>query len=299
MISDEEMIEALKRADTVGRAKGEEPSARELMNVGRALGEFGVTSFRITGRDRPDIVQRAQELNRMLFMPRELQAGGVHLGAFLFRDMFCRMYAPIAFGRAHIDFWKLVDLNDFQKAWLASDEHDLARFTDQAADIIDFGYGFMEFGHGRSIDPRGNDLMWRAHAQLEAAAATATSAYDYRGTTQSAILGTELALKAGLAASGVSDKELSSRKSIGHNLVAAAQKLGSLCPNFDADRVERVVSTFPDYVSSRYLDKPPSREETGHLIMGAQYVAAEVTRQFSDRNLRKNDPAFQRRQYPA
>ncbi len=270
-----------------------------MTNVGRALKEFGVTGFIMTGRNRPDIVKRAQELNKMLFIPRELQAGGVHLGAFLFRDMFCRLYAPIAFGRAHIDFWELVDLNDFQKAWLASDEHDLARFTDQAADVFDFGYGFMEFGHGRSVDPRGKDLIWRAHVQLEAAAATATSAYDYRGTTQSAILGTELALKAGLAASGISDKELSNRKIIGHNLVAATQKLGSLCQNFDADRVERVVSAFPDYVSSRYNDNPPSREETGHLIMGAQYVASEVTRQFSDRDLRKQDHIFPKRQYPA
>lgn len=296
-VSNEEMLRALKRSDAIGRAQGEEPSARSLLNVGRALEEFGVTGFSMTGSDRPEIVKQAQELNAMLFMPRDLQGGGVHLGAFLFKDMFCRLYAPIVFGRPYVDFWKLTDLNDVQKAWLAEDEDDLARFTDQAADVFDFGYGFMEFGHGRSIDARSKDLIWRSHVQLESAAATATAAYDYRGTTQSAILGTELALKAGLAACGIPDRELSSRM-IGHNLVAASHKLGALCPKFDTSRVERVVSSFPDYVSSRYIDKPLGREETGHLVMGAQYVASEVTRQFSDRDIRKEDNSFQSRQYP-
>src|SRR5690606_15829484 len=135
---------------------------------------------------------------------------------FLFRDMFCRLYAPIAFGTSHIDYWKMLDLSDLQKRWLVNSQESLDRFTDQAADILDFGYGSSEFGHARQLDPRGKDLIWRAHTQLEAAAATATSAYDYRGTIQSALLGTELALKAGLACVGVPDPELRSKK-LGHN----------------------------------------------------------------------------------
>jgi hypothetical protein len=221
----------------------------------------------------------------------------MHLGAYLFRDMFCRLYAPIAFGIAHIDFWKLIDLNDVQRQWLASIPEELDRFTDQAADILDFGYGWQEFGHGRTLDARGQDLIWRSHAQLEAAAATATSAYDFRGTVQSALLGAELALKAGLAALGISDAELRSR-AIGHDLKAAANRLAGLVPGLDLDRIQRVVALFPPYVASRYDTPPPGRVETGHILMGAQFIASEVTRQFSDRNCRSDNPSAPSRKYP-
>ncbi len=298
LVTDRELTEALKSADSEGLRLGEGPAARSLLNIGRALRTFGYESFVLMGRGAPPIVERAHKLNDMLFVPKELQTGGMHLGAFLFRDMFCRLYAPVALGQGHIDFWPMLDLSDFQKQWLAENPDDLARFADQAADILDFGYGSQEFGHQRTIDPRGRDLIWRAHVQLEAAAATATSAYDFRGTIQSALLGTELSLKAGLAALGVSDAELKSKR-IGHNLEAAATRLGALNASFDTDRVARVVRTFPDFVASRYDLPAPGRIETGHILMGAQYIASEVTRQFSDRDCRKENGELGVRQYPA
>jgi hypothetical protein len=298
LVTDEELIEALKSADSEGLRLGEEPPARSLLNISRALRTFGYESFVLVGRGAPPIVARAHKLNDLLFVPKELHIGGMHLGAFLYRDMFCRLYAPVGFGQGYIDFWQMLDLSDFQKQWLAENPDDFARFTDQAADILDFGYGSQEFGHQRTIDPRGRELIWRAHLQLEATAATATSAYDFRGTIQSALLGTELSLKAGLAALGVSETELKSKR-IGHNLEAAATRLGALRPSFDTDRVVRVVKNFPDFVASRYDLPAPSRIETGHILMGAQYVASEVTRQFSDRDCRKENAGLGVRQYPA
>ena len=295
-ITDADLLNALKRADDAHRAEGLEPSARDLLNIGKALQGFGIHAV-LMGRGAPPIARRAQRLNAMLFVPRERQSGGMHLGAYLFRDMFCQLYAPIAFGSCAIDFWQLIDLTDFQKSWLAEMPEELARFTDQAADILDFGYGWQEFGHSRHIDARAKNLIWRAHTQLEAAAATATTAYDYRGTVQSALLGTELALKAGPAAHGVSDQELRSR-AIGHNLASATARLAALEPELDAARIERVVAAFPELVASRYDTPPPDRVATGHILMGAQYVASEVTRQFSDRDCRRDNPSAQRRIYP-
>lgn len=297
-VTDEALIEALKRADDEGIRLGQEPPARSLDNIGRALREFGYESFVLMGRGTPPLVERAHKLNDMLFVPNELRVGGVHLGVFMFRDMFCRLYAPLAYGRCRIDFWQMLDLSDFQKRWLADDPEALARFIDQAIDVLDFGYGWQEFGHGRTIDSRGKDLIWRAHVQLEAASATATTAYDFRGTIHSALLGTELALKAGLAAEGVDNTELRSKK-IGHNLEAAAIKLAKLCTGFDLDRVIRVVRMFPDFIGSRYELPAPNRVETGSVLMGAQYVASEVTRQFSDRDCRRDDAGGRPRQYPS
>ncbi len=298
-VTDQALIAALKRADDECVRLGEGPPTRSIQNISRALREFGYHSFVLMGRRAPAIVKRAHIFKDMLFVPKDLQSGANHSGAFLFRDMFCKLYAPIIFGVCQIDCSQMIDLSDLQKQWLAEDPDHLARFVDQASDVLDFGFGWQEFGYSREIDPRGRDLIWRAHEQLEAAAATAISSGDSQGTIQSALLGTELALKAGLAALGVTNAELKNGKKIGHNLVAATTRLGDLCPAFDADRVSRVVASFPNFVASRYDLPVPSRTEIGHILMGAQYVASEVTRQFSDRNGRRDNPDSPARQYPA
>ena len=298
-ISDEQLLAVLKKVDDEHVEGGLQPGAREIMNVGKALQEFGIQAILIGPEYMvPDISRRAQRINRTLFIPKELEVGGLHLGAFLFRDMFCQLYAPITFGTCYIDFWKMLDLSDVQKAWLADDPEQSARFVDQSMDIMDFGYGWSEFGHGRKINVRSKDLIWRAHSQLEASAATAIAGCDYSGTIQSALLGTELALKAGLAAHGMTDKELAKR-TLGHDLTALTVELAKFETDLDHERVGRVVEKFPDFVESRYNLPTPGRIETGHILMGAQYVASEVTRQFSDRNGRKDDSSFPPRKYPA
>lgn len=295
-ISDHDLLEALKRADDDGLTAGESPSARSIMNIGRALTTFGIGSFVLMGSNAPTIVTRAKRLNDSLFVPQALLGGAMHTGAYLFRDMFCQVYAPIAFGTTKIDIWQMVDLTDIQKQWLASSESDLACLVDQATDLLDFGYGWQEFGHQSNLDTRGNDLIWRAHAQLEAAATTATNGSSYHGTIQSSLLGTELALKAGLAALGTQDNEL---KDIGHNLKLAAKNLGKLKQDFDVDRVCRTLAKFPNFVDSRYNLPTPSSTETGHILMGAQYIASEVTRRFSERDVRRGNHEAPSRRYPA
>ncbi|MBD8890399.1 SEC-C metal-binding domain-containing protein [Roseibium litorale] len=296
--SDDVLLELLKRADRKGLSLGESPAQRSFQNPIRALQELGQEITVVMGPGTPPTLERARQLNNNLFIPNELKQRASHIGVFLFRDMFCRLHAPIVLGEVNINFWDLVDLSNFQKGWLSDTETELSIFVDQAADIIDFGHGWSEFCGYQNPDSRSRDLIWRSHMQLEAAAATATSTCDFRGTIQSALLGTELALKAGLAARGISDEELRNPREFGHNLEAAAAKLGKLCNDFDADRVTRVVKTFPNFVKVRYTDPFPSRNETGHILMGAQYVASEVTRQFTDRNIRKDQSQLRARSYP-
>jgi len=295
-ISNAALLAALKAADDAHLAQGMEPAARHLMNVGVALGHFGIQGI-LMGPGAPAIAARANRMCDLLFVPQELQSGGMHLGAFLFRDMFVALYAPIIFGTAHFDPWTTVDLNPVQKGWLADSAEEVGRFFDQAADIMDFGYGWQEFGDARSVPDLAKDLIWRAHAQLEAAAATATRAFDYRGTVQAALLGAELALKAGLAAHGLTDKELGQR-ALGHNYIALAERLATFEAGFDLTRVSHAAAAFPNFVQSRYNTPAPLRVETGHILMGAQYIASEVTRLFTDRNIRRNAANPHPRTYP-
>jgi hypothetical protein len=281
-------------ADEEGMALGEDPSQRAFANVLRVLNKLNVEGVPLTGSRAPPIVQRVHSANDRLFRPIDKQSGGVHLGFFMFRDLFSRLYVPYIYGSPLVDFMSLCDLSDDQKRLLGADRRAMAFFEDQALDLMDFGCGFMEFGGDLEVKEHAGELIYRSHVQLEAAAATATSAFDFRGTIQAALLGTELALKAGLAAEGLSNTEL---KAFGHNLKKATDELGSLSKRFDASRVHRAVSTFPDYVQSRYAGPQPGRVQTGHILMRAQYVASEVTRAYSDRNVREQRPGYVR-SYP-
>ncbi|WFL77897.1 hypothetical protein P7228_02165 [Altererythrobacter arenosus] len=292
---DELVLLAIK-ADDEGLLAGEEPKQRAFKNVIRILQDLGVEGVPLTGKMSPEIVKRVHRANQRLFRPVDMQEGGVHLGLFMYRDLFASLYVPYILGSPEVDFWKLLDFSDDQKRWVASDSNALATFEDQCLDLLDFGYGYMEFGHTRPVNDYAKELIYRAHVQLESAAATATAAFDYRGTLQGALLGTELALKAGLAANGHDEESL--RTNFGHNLTKAAKKLGNLEPNFDADRVESVVSDFPDFVQSRYSGQLPTRKEIGHIVMKAQFVASEVTRQFTDRNIRSQQSRAATRSYP-
>jgi len=275
---------------------GEEPKQRAFLNVMRMVKRLGLDGVVLAGKNAPPIVQRIHAANNRMFRPIDMQEGGVHLGFFMFRDLFARFSVPLIFGSPYVDFVKLLDLSDDQKRWLGSDEIAFARFEDQALDLMDFGYGWMEFGHSRAVSEDAKDLIYRSHTYLEAAAATATSAYDFRGTVQSALIGAELAIKSGLSCHGVDQVQL--RKIYSHDIGKAARALGDLEADFDADRVIRALSKFPNFAQSRYAGPQPSRIETGYILMNAQYIASEVTRSFTDRNCRKKQGDTRERNYP-
>lgn len=283
-------------ADDEGLNLGEEPKQRAFTNVLRMVKRLGLDGVVLIGKGAPPIINRIHAANNRLFRPVDMREGGVHLGFFMFRDLFAQLSVPLILGAPYVDFVKQLDLSDDQKRWLAADEEAMGRFEDQALDLFDFGYGVMEFGHSRPVSDSAKDLIYRSHTHLEAAAATATTAYDFRGTVQSALIGAELAVKAGLASNGVGDAQL--RKIYGHNLGKAAEALGDLEPRFDVDRVVRAASGFPDFAQSRYSGPQPSRIETGHIVMKAQYIASEVTRTFTDRNLREDQASARQRCYP-
>lgn len=295
--TDAELENLAIEADDQGLLLGEKPKQRAFKNVLRMLTILGIDGVPLTGDSSPEIVKRVHRANNRLFRPIDKREGGIHLGFFMFRDLFSRLYVPLVLGSPKVDFVALLDLSDDQKRWMSADTEAMARFEDQAFDLFDFAYGFMEFGHSRPVTDRSRELIYRAHVQLEAAAATATSAYDYRGTLQSALLGAELALKAGLSCHGYSDEML--RQKISHDVVKAAKALGECEPKFDTERVTRSVINFPNFAKSRYGGPQPDRREMGHILMKAQFVASEVTRTFTNRNLRVAQPEQLIRSYPS
>lgn len=285
-------------ADDEGLAAGEEPRQREFENLRRVMNRLKPgAAYVLAGEMTPPLVRQIQTIGRQLYRPEDIRVGGVHMGAFMFRDLFARLSVPICFGTVNVDPLEHLDLSNLQKDWLQHTPAEYARLGDQFIDLMDFGYGVMEMGHTRDIGDHAKTLLGLARFHFQAAAATITGAYDLGGAVQSALLGTELTLKAGLAANGVSENRLKS--DYGHNLKKAAKALGGHEAGFETDRVLRVLGTFPAYVPNRYAGEQPGRIEAGHIVMGAQYVAAEVTRQLTDRNLRADGGMPEPRRYPA
>jgi hypothetical protein len=57
-------------------------------------------------------------------------------------------------------------------------------------------------------------------------------------------------------------------------------------PNADHTRLKMVIGRAPKLVERRYQIKNYKRTELGQIMMDAQYVAGEVLRQFTDRDVR-------------
>lgn len=295
-LSDEDLLTLVAAADDIGLAKGEEPGTRAFQAVLRVLQEINPGgSTTLTGDDAPPIVRRIHAAIEKLYRPQDLRARAVHLGVFMFRDFFFRFHIPIVFGSPQIEPIKHIDMSEMQKRWMYSAKSDWAAYHDQFFDLFDFGYGFMELGHDRPLNDKTISYIDKCRFQLQAAAAVLTTAYDYRGATQSALLSVELALKAGLLDHQVNERSL---KKIGHDLVKLADEYGSKSENFDTERVAKVIETLPNYVPNRYSAEQPERIEAGQIVMGAQYIASEVVRQLTNRDIRSDNSGFSSRSYP-
>jgi hypothetical protein len=131
---------------------------------------------------------------------------------------------------------------------------------------------------------------------LEAAAATVTAQCDLRGAVQSSLLANELILKAAILFSGF--KEAALKDTVGHDTSAMLDILRQHGLFIDFDRTANVLQRMPRFVKNRYSPVQPTRSETGHILMGVQFVASEIIRAISGRNVRAENPSDRPRAYP-
>jgi hypothetical protein len=96
-------------------------------------------------------------------------------------------------------------------------------------------------------------------------------------------------------AGGATEKEY---KRHGHDLGSAVCQFEKQHSAFDSNRVSRVIATLPRYVENRYSPEQPGRIETGHIVMGCQYIAGEVMRQVTGFTIRSAGPEPLPRVYP-
>jgi len=293
--TEQELFDLVLKADEAAFAAGEDAKQRAWSVPLEVMRQIGYIAYVTAGPGVPVEWEVVRTSHARLYRPTDTAIGGVHLGAFMFRDVFAKITVPMVFGEVRIDPFQVTDLTPTQCQWLASRPGDYAMFVDQFVDLFDFGFGLFELGVHQPLTGDCRNLLGLAHFQLQAAAAVVTGAYDLRGATQSALIASELALKGGLAERGVSD---AARKKLGHDLPALARRLADLEPRFDAARAVPALEALPAYVENRYAAVQPDRRETGRIVMTAQYVAAEVMRLFTARNFRSQTSGAPSRSWP-
>lgn len=274
--SDEDLLQLILEAEEESFAQGHDLKQRSWSVPSLVMKRLGYLGYVMSGHGSPPVLERIHALHRSLYRPKDFAVGGMHGGIFMFRDVFCRFYIPIGFGRFAIKPLELTDMSPNQLKWLASRPDNLNRYIDQFANVFDFAGGTYGLGDYKQPPKEAKDFFHLAGFQLQAAAATLSVAFDFGGAVQSAILGAELALKGGLVAASENPDTLKDK--FGHNKEKAATALATAFPAFDNAGVQAALKLMPHYVENRYSPHQPGRRETGEIAMAAQFVAGEVMR---------------------
>jgi hypothetical protein len=289
------LVELILDADEAALREGLSPKQRFIHVLIAVLDKLGIDNIPLMGPSAPPIIEEIRLIHSSLYRPSDIAMGGLHGGVFMFRDIFTRISVPNFFGRPSIDLMALSDLSEEQKKWLSSRPADLGAYLDQCIDIFDFAGGVEGFAEFSEVSPPALDIFLNAGFHLQAAAATLTVAFDFRGAIQSSLVGTELALKGCMAAMGRSDSE---RRAFGHKFHEMAKEIAAHNPTFDLERVLNAVRRLPQLVENRYSNVQPGRIETGEIAMAAQFIAGEAMRQVTRFSIRSTLRPVLARSYP-
>jgi hypothetical protein len=258
--------------------------------------KLGYISFVTAGVGTPKILERIRSTFESIYQKQDIAMGG-HIGVFMYRDIFARIGVPVIFGQVSINPFEFVELTPIQLRIIQTEPDQMDTYLDQFYDVADVQYGTQELKRPFAKTELVVRFIGLSRLHLHSASAVLTGSYDPRGAVQAAMLATELALKAGAAAQGLSEQDIKDR--FGHRNSDTADFIGAGWSSFDLARVKRVLAMQPPYVLNRYSATQPDRREVGHLVMGAQYILSEVVRPMSDRDFRSGAKPHVVRRYPA
>lgn len=294
-LNDEELLYIVGQADKQLFDAGADIRRRYWEVPQQVMQGFGYIGFVMAGHGKPEILDRIEKAFASIYRKQDIAMGG-HIGVFMYRDVFARISVPHIFGQVRLDPFHFVELTDVQKRILGTEPDQVAIFVDQFVDVSDIQYGTSEIRKPYSDLELVARFLGLARLHLHSASAVLTGGYDYRGAVQAALLATELSLKAGLGALGLTEATIKTK--FGHHTDKIASFLDEQWQSFDGERVARTLEKQPQYVPNRYSAEQPERREVGHLVMGAQYVVAEIVRQVSNRDFRSKFTPIPARSYP-
>lgn len=275
-LTDQQLRQLVERLDVKLLAENLSPSARFFQLTIRARKELGIVGGgALTGPNSPLILQRMKAIHSEYFRDEDLAVGSVHAGIFTFRGLVGLISIPHAVGEVRIDAYKQINFSDLQKSQIQNDPISRVDFAEAFNDILYFGVRLAGWSEFERLPENSKNTFELAGFHLQSSAAVLSSLLNHKGATQSAILASELSLKAALRAFGYSDKEL---KNFSHDLRKCAETLNKCTNGFLNDNLERDILNLPPFVPNRYSEKQPNKLQTASILMSAQRIAAAAMR---------------------
>ncbi|MBU0516835.1 MAG: hypothetical protein KJ621_18940 [Proteobacteria bacterium] len=259
------------------------PKARPLktmMEIGKSL-NIPVSFF----DSNDEIVRLVEEYYKEHYKQEDLAIGAIHRGIFCFKDLYFLLEVPIVYGTVEIDCMRsLMDMSDEMKKELRSSNEDWRIFIDQHCDLYDFGLGIYDPGFEKRMSSRAFEWFLKAKEHLESATEILMSSSKKQTAIEISRLATEMFFKGALVSKGYTDNDM--KRKFVHNLPKLVKEVVNNFPGIDYERLFRAINMLSHKEDERYYDKGYSRRQIGLAAMSAQFVAGEVTRQISGRNIR-------------
>lgn len=230
-------------------AEGIAPKARHFQLPVRAMERLGFRSFAVAGSGVPPLLKRIEAMHGTLYRRKDVAAGGVHGGAFMFRGIATNVHVPIIYGTVAIDPFSLCDLSARQIDWLKSSRGQERACHVNFYNLFDFAGCLHPMGGYGAVPKRALPLLQLSALQTQGAAATLCAAFDERGAVQSALIAAELSIKGALAGAGAQEREL---RALGHDFGKIAGAVNEAYEKFDLKAVMEDVRDLPELVPNRY-----------------------------------------------
>ncbi len=281
--SNEEVVAFVERFDREMVQEGIQPNFRPIELTRKISKEFNI--FTATGKSNNPEIQKLFDFHNSLYRPSDLAVGSIHSGLAFHLDLFFRVDVPRVYGTINLKFLEHTDATDAQLKRIFSYKNESEPFVSDIVDVFDIGGclgGFYGFSQPRAEAMR---LFRMSAFHSQSVVATLSGIFDFKGAIQSALLSSELSIKAALIEIGKGERFL--KKEIGHNLEKA---IPFLCAKagYDQGDLELNICELPNFVSSRYDTKDWSRSEVSKIAKSSQRLLATVSRKFSGKSFGTN-----------
>jgi hypothetical protein len=149
-ISDDDLSKLVVAADEEAFREGAAPKARPFSVGRKVMHRLGYSNYVVMdGKNLHPLLRRILNLHATMYRTRDLAAGRLHAGIFMFRDVFVRIDIPLMFGE-NLSPFRLTNLTPKQIQLLSSRPGDMGIFVDQFIDIFDFAGGILNMGDYRT-----------------------------------------------------------------------------------------------------------------------------------------------------
>lgn len=232
-------------------------------------------------------------------IPHEiLQQGGFvgprFTGVFLFQDVFWRVSIPVISGTASVDALDALRIMPLEtKRFLTSRRDDIRAYLKLWADCIDYDQGFMQSIQTTSKQSFLGEMIQSTERELNSAVTDLCQQRPNSKAVHSARDASEKALKAYLCHhTGLTHAD--AKNKFGHSLNKLVQEVSRHAPKSPLVLSQEDLGAFAPY-EDRYTSNQYNRSQLWKAYRVAQFVAAEVLRSITGRNMLASvlrDPIF-------